>query len=79
MTTRGELKQKEVAQALEIIATLATELHNPKSGWNWKSIADSTNTLLGIAKAVTDVAAKLAPHLRLIVGLFDTAQKMLPR
>jgi hypothetical protein len=32
MTTRGELKQKEVAQALEIIATLATELHNPKSG-----------------------------------------------
>jgi hypothetical protein len=73
----GELKQKEVAQALEIIANLATEMHKPKTGWSWKNIADWTNTLLEIAKNATDATAKLATYLPVMAGLYDTAVKML--
>jgi hypothetical protein len=73
----GELKQREVAQALDVIAKLATEMHKPKDRWNWRSVFEWTDTLLKIAPRATDVAARLAHHIPVLVALYETAEKML--
>jgi hypothetical protein len=73
----GELKQKEVAQALEIIRDLAKELQKPKGHWNWRNIFDWTELLLDIANNATDMTAKLSPYLPILAGLYETAQAAL--
>lgn len=73
----GELRQREVAQALDVITKLATELHKSRESWNWRNVLDWSNTLLSIANNATDAATKLAPYLPVLVGLYETAAKML--
>ena len=73
----GELRQREVVQALDVITKLATELHKSRDGWNWRNILDWSGKLLDIANNATDALTKLTPYLPILVGLCEEARKMI--
>lgn len=71
------MRGREIRQALETIRAIATEMQKPKEGWNWENVLDWSGTLLKLAEAATDAAAKLAPYLPVVVALSEQAKAML--